>query len=401
MEYLRTHPWITFRVNLTDRVIPSDFWILLGEAKSKCEHLANAPLLPDLAKQLHQVSLVKGVHGTVAIEGNTLTEDQIQQQINGTLTLPPSQEYLAIEVNNVIQAVNDIAQKVAREEIKVLSVALIKGFNRDVLKDLELGEGVVPGQIRVSSFGVAQYRGAPASECQYLLDRLCDWLNGPDFASPPGGQDKTLITAIIKAVLAHLYLEWIHPFGDGNGRTGRLLEFVILINAGLPSPAAHLLSNHYNHTRSEYYRQLDLSSRSNGDVVPFLQYAIKGFVEGLREHLEAVRYQQWQLTWKNHVWDSFKGKSSPSDERQRHLVLDMSKDHQLIPLSKLTEISPRVAKAYATKTQKTLMRDLKALMALDLVESKDGGYKTKIGKVIALLPYRHIRPPEQSAAQPL
>lgn len=401
MEYLKTHPWITFRVNLADRVIPSDFWILLGEAKSKCEHLANAPLLPDLAKHLHQISLIKGVRGTVAIEGNTLSEDQIQQQINGTLTLPPSQEYLATEVRNVIQAVNDIAQRVAREEITVLSVELIKEFNQNVLKGLELGEGIVPGQIRASSFGVAHYRGAPASECQHLLERLCAWLNGPDFESPPGGQDKTLITAIIKAILAHLYIEWIHPFGDGNGRTGRLLEFVILINAGVPSPAAHLLSNHYNLTRTEYYRQLDLSSRSNGNVVPFLHYAIQGFVDGLREHLEAVRYQQWQLTWVNHVFDSFKGKSSPSDDRRRHLVLDMSKDHQLIPLNQLTEISPRVATAYATKTQKTLLRDLKTLMGLDLIESKDGGYKTKIGKVIALLPYRHIRPPEKPAVQTL
>lgn len=140
MEYQRTHPWITFRVNLTDRVVSPDFWILLGEAKSKCEHLANAPLLPDLAKYLHQISLVKGVRGTVAIEGNTLTEAQIQQQIDGTLALPPSQEYLATEVNNVIQAVNDIAQRVAREEITVLNVALIKEFNRKVLKDLELGK---------------------------------------------------------------------------------------------------------------------------------------------------------------------------------------------------------------------------------------------------------------------
>src|SRR4030065_2907005 len=90
---------------------------------------------------------------------------------------------------------------------------------------------------------------------------------------------------IIKAVIAHLYFEWIHPFGDGNGRTGRLVEFQILVSSGVPPPAAPLLSNHYNLTRSAYYRELNLASRSGGDVIPFVCYAAEGFVDGLREQI--------------------------------------------------------------------------------------------------------------------
>ena len=45
---------------------------------------------------------------------------------------------------------------------------------------------------------------------------------------------------ILKATLAHLYIAWIHPFGDGNGRTARLVEFMLLSRAGVPSPSAHL-----------------------------------------------------------------------------------------------------------------------------------------------------------------
>jgi hypothetical protein len=76
------------------------------------------------------------------------------------------------------------------------------------------------------------------------------------------------VYAILKAMVAHLYLAWTHPFGDGNGRTARLIEFHILLSAGVPSPAAHLFSNHYNQTRAEYYRQLDRASKSGGH--PFL-----------------------------------------------------------------------------------------------------------------------------------
>jgi Fic family protein len=61
--------------------------------------------------------------------------------------------------------------------------------------------------------------------------------------------------ALMKAILTHLYIAWIHPFGDGNGRTARLAELQILLAAGMPMPASHLLSNHYNTTRTDLYRQ--------------------------------------------------------------------------------------------------------------------------------------------------
>jgi Fic family protein len=78
---------------------------------------------------------------------------------------------------------------------------------------------------------VGNYRAAPAEDCKYLLDRLVDWLNGPTFVHADPEIQFALILA--KAVYAHLYLAWIHPFGDGNGRTARLLEFVILASSGL------------------------------------------------------------------------------------------------------------------------------------------------------------------------
>ncbi len=79
--------------------------------------------------------------------------------------------------------------------------------------------------------------------------------------------------------MAHLYIAWIHPFGDGNGRTARFLEVKILLRAGIPTVAAHLLSNHYNATRSAYYRQLQRASASGGYVAPFIQYALQGFID--------------------------------------------------------------------------------------------------------------------------
>ncbi len=91
----------------------------------------------------------------------------------------------------------------------------------------------MPGQLRTHSVGVLRYRGAPAADLEYLVERMCKWLN--DFRIDD--DELTFTAAILRAALAHLYVAWIHPFGDGNGRTARLVEFQILIQSGVPLPA--------------------------------------------------------------------------------------------------------------------------------------------------------------------
>ncbi len=89
--YERTHPWITFDLSQLKRA-SARLWISLGEAQSKCEHLAQMPLRSDTAAKLHHIYLAKGIFATAAIEGNTLTEEQVRQRLDGKLQLPKSQE---------------------------------------------------------------------------------------------------------------------------------------------------------------------------------------------------------------------------------------------------------------------------------------------------------------------
>ena len=126
---------------------------------------------------------------------------------------------------------------------------------------------------------VGRYRGAPPQECHYLLGKLCSWLSGPDFSPRPGFE---IVFGVIKAIVAHLYLAWIHPFGDGNGRTARLLEVRFLLEAGAPTPAAHLLSNFYNQTRATYYRKLDEVSQNGGDIMPLYFLCSRGLVRAAK-----------------------------------------------------------------------------------------------------------------------
>lgn len=380
----QTHKWISFRIDL--RSAPPELWIDLGEASSKFEHLSLVPLRPETARKLHEIYLAKGVAATTAIEGNTLSEAEVLKAVEGTLEVPPSKEYLKQEVDNLIAACNAIGSKVAEGALPGPSPELINGYNLQVLAKLPPHEDVVPGEVRSHSVVVGNvYRGAPAEDCRHLLQRLCEWLNGPDFLAPKGLET---VYAILKAVVAHLYLAWIHPYGDGNGRTARLLEFHILLSAGVPSPAAHLLSNHYNKTRTEYYRQLDLASKTGGDIVPFLRYAVRGLVDGLREQLISIWDQQWDLVWRNYVYERFHNKNSPSDTRQRHLALDLGLKRDWVPVAEITELTTRLAKAYAAKTTKTVNRDLNALVSLGLLDRVGRKVRARREIILAFLPLR-------------
>ena len=339
---------------------------------------------PETAVHLHQVFLAKGVAATTAIEGNTLSEDDVLRAVEGKLQVPPSQQYLKQEVDNIINACNMIGRQLMEGTLPDFSSDLIKQYNRLVLDRLPPEEGTVPGELRHHSVLVGQvYRGAPAEDCELLLDRLSSWLASPDFAAPPG---REIVYAIIKAVVAHLYLAWIHPFGNGNGRTARLLELHILLAAGVSSPASHLLSNHYNLTRTEYYRQLDYASRSGGDILPFLSYAVAGFVDGLRSQLEAVWGQQRDVFWRDYVHEKFKQQNSVSDIRQRHLAIDLGKREGWTAITEVPALTPRLAAAYAGKTSKTIQRDLNALFASGLIVRQPKAIRAKKEVLFAFLP---------------
>jgi hypothetical protein len=232
--------------------------------------------------------------------------------------------------------------------------------------------------------GVGRYRAVESADCEFLLEKLCSWLNdGFDT------KEEFIITfGILKSIIAHLYLAWIHPFDDGNGRTARLIEFQVLISCGVPSAAAHLLSNHYNQTRKEYYRQLDYTSQSRGDISSFIEYALRGFVDGLKEQVDVIRDQQWDVTWRNYVHEKFKDKMGEAYVRRRRLALDLSLSQDPVPLSKLKELSPRIAAAYARKTNKTLIRDVNSLKSMELIEVTTKGIRAKRELILAFLPVR-------------
>jgi Fic family protein len=358
-NYQDTHPFLSFRLNT--QALPLGLWVLLGEIASKCEHIANAPLLPEVASRLHTVYLAKGVLATTAIEGNTLREQEVLQILKGDYEALPSKQYLQQEVQNIIDICNGFLRR--KPPVRLGATDVLE-LHAQVMRGLPVDDGVLIGAWRNHNVTAGRYR-APDAQCVVeLMDTFLEWWNSFPQAIAPGLE---LHTAILKSILVHLYFVWIHPFGDGNGRTARMLEFMVLLSAGFPSPAAHLLSNFYNETRTQYYRELDRASKQPVPV-DFCVYAAQGFRDGLVEQIQSIQQQQRQVMFIHLVHQSFMAVTTDTAKRQRELALAIAQHApEPVAIADLPVVHPGVARLYAAKTTKPLIRDINVLVKMQLV----------------------------------
>ncbi len=305
--------------------------------------------------------------------------------LDGPLDLPPSRRYLEHEVRNLLDAFEIIQRGITAGEDLALTPAQIRAYNELVLRNVEGETRTRPGDVRDHEIWVGRYRGPPAEECAHLLDRLCEWLACADF-EVRSDDPLAFVRVLTRALLAHLYLAWIHPFSDGNGRTARLVEYHLLVASDMvPTPAAHLLSNHYNRTRSRYYEVLDQSSRIRPwSPVGFIDYALAGFVDGLQEQSAWVRTQHMFLAWQSYVDEVMRPYDTSAGRRQRVLALSLSPS-RATPRREITMLTPKLAAAYAGKTSKTVTRDINRLISLGLVERTREGIRPRITRMEAFL----------------
>ncbi|MCY4193637.1 MAG: Fic family protein [bacterium] len=381
--YAESHPWITFSASdIND--LPPRTWMLLGEARAICEQIASTPLKPGVVEHLNEVALIKGAQATTAIEGNTLNEEQVAGIYRGEYTAPPSREYQEREVRNVLDALTKIDEQATSRTLAPVTAELICDYNSQVLDKTEHASEAVPGELRTHSVMAGSYRGAPAQDCPYLTRRLAEWLESDMFRSDD--PDTAFALTVIQTIYAHLYIAWIHPFGDGNGRTARLLEFMLLARSGqLPLLAAHLLSNHYNLTRDQYYRELQASSQTSS-TQSFLTYAAQGFVDGLREQIDLVREQQLSVSWANYVNEAMdRFPTSRASNRQRALVSAMPFD-ETVARGDLAALTPALAALYANTGPRTLSRDLNLLAKAGLILRDGRSWKANTDIMFTFMP---------------
>lgn len=379
---MRDYPHLLFRRHWE---ITGEARYELGQCDAVIQAISNTPLLPEYHTRLLRVSLSKGAQATTAIEGNTLTEEEIEAVAAGE-SLPPSKEYQEIEVRNILDAFNALLDDVAAaDRVETISRDLLLRFHAMIGKGLGRHFDAIPGEFRKDNRTVGPYKTPAYEDVPELVGKMCDWLR-TEFRF---GNDQTFAGAVTQAIVTHVYIEWIHPFGDGNGRTGRLVEFYILLRAGNPDIASHILSNFYNETRSEYYRQIDDAYKKR-DLTNFIEYAVQGFRDGLLRTLKKIQDNQFEITWRKLIYDRFAEKQFTKRNvynRQRQLALALPMDQPVVE-DRILGLSPDVGRIYAALSPRTLHRDLEELIAMKIILQVDGQYQTNTAVLKMQVPQR-------------
>ena len=242
------------------------------------EHL---PLDPVHRDWLRQRAWVRTVHGTIRIEGNTLSDLEVERLLEGApgRSLPRKD---VLEVLGTRSALG-FADEIARDPKVVVDQAVIREIHRQVLD----GQSplLTPGEYRRGEnragtpTGEIIFTTPPSGDVPELMRSLADWL-ADDHGMP----------APILAALAHLEFVAIHPFNDGNGRTARILSRVLLIRGGYALDGLVSLDAWLDIMRSDYFTAIRASigrSYEPGyDATPFADFFVRA-ITGAADHVLA------------------------------------------------------------------------------------------------------------------
>ncbi len=404
---MTSHPFIKFPPDLGE--FPAHVWLLLGEIQARIDQIKRIPIPRENSDSLRLVYLTKGVHSTTAIEGNSFSEDEVAKIIEGKLQAQPSREYQQQQIDNMLHAFNAVADTRLRGSNSPFTMDLLNSYHKIVLHNLEesLASEVVIGALRRHRVMAGRYLAAPPEECARLIKLYCDWLN-QDTQATAGYE---IASQIIKALVAHVYFAWIHPYGDGNGRMTRLIEFMILLRAGVPDVAAHLLSNFYNKTRDQYYMRLqashgeyrDGSYPENSNLQGFIRYALQGFKDELDEQFSTIHSMQVRIIWHDYIHVEFRKrfseKLSAARQRQKRLILDLT-DHKFdepVTKEQIRDVSPALYYAYAERNKRMIQRDLNALLDMELLLHDGTGYKQNSDILLGFFANARVEPGQRTS----
>lgn len=209
-----------------------------------------------------------------AVENIITTHDELFQ---AELQLNSLNSLAAKEVQNYGTALRAGFEQVRRRGF--LGVNHILEIQR-ILSGNEAGFRRVPGTaLRNEATGQMVYQPPQdLAEITALMDNLVRYMNedSPDDPDP-----------LLKMAVAHFQFESIHPFYDGNGRTGRIINILYLVLKGLLNLPVLYLSRHVIRTKAEYYARLQ-AVRDTGEWEPWLLYMLQGVEDTAREGIVQV-----------------------------------------------------------------------------------------------------------------
>lgn len=333
----------------------ADLYILLDQASTALGRLDGMSMvLPDPSLFLYMYVRKEAVLSS-QIEGT--------QSSLSDLLLFENSEAPGIPVDDVTEVSCYVAAMdygMARLEELPLSLRLIKEIHAKLMNNAR-GGNKQPGEFRKSQNWIGGSRPGNASFVPPPPEHLSECL---DHFEKFLHDEKVKLPALIKAALAHVQFETIHPFLDGNGRLGRLLITFILCSEGVLKQPLLYLSLYFKANRQEYYDHLQ-SVRQTGDWEAWIKFFLTGVVDTANQATETAQ-SVIQLFAHDRILIEDSGKSTAA-------ILTIHTYLQSHPILKTKSI-----RANTGLSQPTVMRSLTALEKIGIVEEITGKERNKI-----------------------
>ena len=288
---------------------------------------------------LQKDSAARNAHASTAIEGNPLTLEQVRALEEGRELSAPAPRHQR-EVLNYFAALRFVAKNADKTTIRHADVLALHRIVAAGVMDQ--GEA---GKYRTIGVRIGDYLPPAADAVSGLMFELLTWWN--ELARE--------LSPILSSAILHYRFEAIHPFADGNGRTGRALALWELYRRGFDTHHLFAVDEYYWEDRPRYYAELSAVRQAGENMTGWLEYC----AEGIRQTLLRawLRIQTLQVQPQQRIV------LRPRQEKLLHLL----RDHG--------SLSPSAIWKALGVSRQGAMDLLKPLLAAGLVE-KIGGKKT-------------------------
>jgi cell filamentation protein, protein adenylyltransferase len=332
----------------------------LTNAKAAMLALTQIPYQRSWADQLQWVQLKREVAGTSRIEGAQFSERELDAAMRET-----PEELETRSQKQAAAAVTTYRWIAALPSDRPIDEQLILEVHRRLVSGCD-DDHCPPGELRKRdenvTFGAPRHRGAEGGdECGEAVSKLVESARTVFHEHDP----------LIQALALHYHFAAMHPFLDGNGRTARALEALMLQRVGLRDTLFIAMSNYYYEQKVGYLNALNETRARDHNLTPFLKFALKGVETQCRRLFDEIKLHVAKALFRNTMTDLFGRLKSPRkrvmSDRHVQLLHFLLEEEEI----KLAELTKRTAHFYRVKNPyKALIRDLNYLIGLRAVLAK-------------------------------
>lgn len=291
--------------------------------------------------KLNKEALIKTIHSSTAIEGNPLNEKEVELVISGS-SIGYQSKRAEQEIINYLEALKFMEKY---SEIKSITEKDVLKLHSIIGNKNALDRGPF-GEYRNYSVRVGKHIAPLDKVVPFKVKELLKWLDKEGSQTSP----------IISSAILHYQFETIHPFGDGNGRVGRLLSLWELYKRGFDKHHIFAIDEYYLENQQQYYDELEAVQLNQRDLSKWIEFVAEGINFTLEKTIQRINAT---------------GKDSQSGER---LVLT-PKQERILNMLRLGDMSTTDIRIKAGLSRQGVWFIMKPLIDKNIVE-KVGGKKT-------------------------